>query len=290
MRNMESLDVVRRHFAEEVCLAGGIQSGDVAAAFATVPREAFLGPGPWLTPLAPRQLGEEWSYRPTPDADPRHLYHNVLVAIDPDRALHSGLPSFLAFKIEAARIREKDRVVHVGCGVGYYTAVMAELASGGHVVAIEADEELAERSRENLKPWANVEVVAGDGTKLDPGEADVFFINAGVTHPSPIWLERLAPSGRLVLPLTRTKDGGPSQGIVLLIEPSEGQFAARAISWISVYDCVGGRDDRWNVALDEALARGDADRIHRLAKANHAPAEGCWVHVADYCFSMKDVN
>jgi protein-L-isoaspartate(D-aspartate) O-methyltransferase len=50
----------------------------------------------------------------------------VLVAIDEKRLLNNGPPSFLAILIEALALQEGDHVVHVGCGTGYYSAILAE--------------------------------------------------------------------------------------------------------------------------------------------------------------------
>jgi protein-L-isoaspartate(D-aspartate) O-methyltransferase len=257
------------------------------AAFAAVPRERFLGPGPWQIPLGPRRFGEPWSYRSTRTSDPRHVYHNILIAIDRERELHNGLPSFLAFKIEAARVSFTDRVVHIGCGVGYYTAIMAELAREGSVVAIETDADLARRSRENLVPWKNVEVVSGDGTTYDPGYADVFFVNAGATHPSRVWLDRLAEFGRMILPLTY-RDHQSSRGIVLLIDRGgQDDLSARTLCGISVFDCTGGRDSGFNAALGTALEREDSDEIRSLKPSDHPPAASCWAHLGDVCVSRE---
>jgi GNAT superfamily N-acetyltransferase len=76
----------RRGYAEELRFTAPIRSPAVVAAFAAVPRERFLGPGPWriLSPMSP---GEYWT---TEDADPRHLYHDVLAAIDEPRRLNNG--------------------------------------------------------------------------------------------------------------------------------------------------------------------------------------------------------
>jgi len=77
-------------------------------------------------------------YWTTPDADPQHLYHDVLVAIDEMRLLNNGQPSFLVFLIEALARQDGDHVVHVGCGTGYYSAILAELVGlKGHVTALE---------------------------------------------------------------------------------------------------------------------------------------------------------
>jgi protein-L-isoaspartate O-methyltransferase len=57
-------------------------------------------------------------------------------------------------------------------------------------------------ARANLNHLASVEVVTGDGITYDAGEMDAIFINAGVTHPQPLWLDRLRTSGRLLIPIT----------------------------------------------------------------------------------------
>jgi protein-L-isoaspartate(D-aspartate) O-methyltransferase len=71
----------------------------------------------------------------------------------------------------------------VGAGTGYYSAILAELVGPeGRVLAFEIDAELAERAADNLEPWPQAEVVAGDGALLDPGPADVIVVNAGWTR------------------------------------------------------------------------------------------------------------
>src|SRR5262245_11002765 len=82
-------------------------------------------------------------------------------------------------------------------GVGYYTAILAEVAGPlGHITAIDVDADLAQRARIHLAPWPQVEVVTDDGGQLDTGPCDAIFVNAGATHPRPLWLEPLRPGGR----------------------------------------------------------------------------------------------
>jgi hypothetical protein len=52
-------------------------------AFATVPWESFVGPGTWRT-KSPMRI---WEYRTTPDANPRHVYHDALIALDETRGI-----------------------------------------------------------------------------------------------------------------------------------------------------------------------------------------------------------
>src|ERR1700743_1342682 len=84
-----SLAQARRTFAESIRTMGGIKSPALVDALATVPREDFLGPGPWRI-LRAAEMAK--GYQSTPDPDPRHICDNVLVALDESRKLNNGEP------------------------------------------------------------------------------------------------------------------------------------------------------------------------------------------------------
>src|SRR5262245_60409686 len=135
------LEPARKAYAENVCSMVAVRSAELVRAFATVRREDYLGPGPWKI-LAPPNF---FRYRETPDDDPRHLYANVLVAIDAARALNNGEPASLARWLDALDLTAGSRSAHIGCGVGYYSAIAAEVVgTEGQVLAIEIDAMLAE--------------------------------------------------------------------------------------------------------------------------------------------------
>ena len=92
----------RRFFAEELEAVCKLRSPALVDAFATVPRERFLRPGPW-TVLAESDVmaGHGARRRATPDADPARVYHNIAVAIDPARQLFNGQPGTLGVWIDA---------------------------------------------------------------------------------------------------------------------------------------------------------------------------------------------
>jgi hypothetical protein len=119
----EQLEAVRRFYAEELRFAAGLRSPVLVAAFATVPRERFVGAGPWRI-RSPMGIADYWT---TDDADPRRLYQDVLVALDETRGINNGQPSLWAFLIDQLDIAAGANVLHLGCGTGYYTAIMAEL-------------------------------------------------------------------------------------------------------------------------------------------------------------------
>jgi protein-L-isoaspartate(D-aspartate) O-methyltransferase len=275
----------RAWFAEEIRVVAGLDTAALVAAFGRVPREVFLGPGPWQI-MPPGEPGGP--YRTTADADPKHLYRDVLVAIDPARKLNNGHPSSLARWIAAADVRAGDRVLHVGCGVGYYTAIFAELAGpSGQVVGIEVDPALAARARAALAPWSTVEVETGDASALH-GAFDAMFINAGCTHPRPEWLAALAPGGRLVIPLTMHIPGMPhSVGVMLRTERREGaRWPAKVVTPVGIYDCENARNPENEAELRKLVALGPTgklgDGLIAVLEA-HERGSDCLVHLPGFC-------
>jgi protein-L-isoaspartate(D-aspartate) O-methyltransferase len=274
------LNSARRSYAEELKYVARIKSDALVRAFAKVRRERFLGPGPWRIPWGQ----EHWT---TEDDDPKHIYHNVLVAIDPKRHLNNGQPGFLAFLIDALELKAGERVAHIGCGTGYYSAIMAEVVGKkGRVTSVEIDRKLAARAKRNLSPWRQVSVVAADGSTCGLGTVDALLINAGATHPAAIWLDALAPGGRLILPLTIDNRSGS----VLKVTRLTGGYSARFISEVGIFPCDGARNRRANRQLKAAFQSGRQNTVRSLRRDRHKPNRACWLHGADFCLSRTAVS
>src|SRR5712692_8226535 len=282
---MSDLAALRRFYAEEVRAVSDVRSEALVRAFATVPREHYLGPGPWQI-LAPSEPGRG-RYRTTEDDDPRHLYHNVLVAIDAARWLNNGQPASLALWIDALDLREGERVVHVGCGLGYYSAILAEVVGAdGHVTALEIDAALAARARRNLAHLPHVEVREADGASCDLGPADAIFVNAGAAHVSPAWLDALRVDGRLLVPLTVARDAaGHGNGGMLKVTRRPDTWTARFVSEVSIFPCIGARDAALNERLKEAFQTPNCQAVASLRRDRHDSTDTCWLHGDDVCLS-----
>jgi protein-L-isoaspartate(D-aspartate) O-methyltransferase len=290
-----TIDLRRRFFAEELEAVCNLRSSHLVDAFAAVPRERFLRPGPWAV-LADSDFmaGSATQTRLTPDADPARVYHNIVVGIDPSRQLFNGQPGTLGLWIDALDLLPGARVLHIGCGLGYYTAVMAHcVGSTGRVVAFEVDAALAAEARANLTSYPWVDARCGDASQPLDETFDAILVNVGVTHPLESWLSAVVPGGRMTLPLTGTMAALGSnigKGLVLLLTRQEaGDFAARVITFVAIYSAIGLRDPDMNDRLGKAMVGGAAQwrAVKRLRRDTHEPAASCWLHAPRCCLSME---
>ena len=293
---MDELERAQGAFARALVDALPADGGTVAGArrealrraFARVPREAYLGPPPWPV-WRPGTSGSQ------PTDDPRELQADVLVDVDSRRRINNGLPSLWAGVYDTLGIREGERVVHVGCGTGYYSAILAELVGPtGRVLAVELEPDLAARARRNLGGAARVEVVCGDGTAYPKEPCDVVVVNAGGTRIAEAWLDGLAPGGRLYVPLTVNPDDperGIGVGVGWVVERrGDAALAARLAGTVGIYPCIGGRSAEADRALHAALSGGleAAGAVRSLRRDAHPEEPGCWVHLPGCCLSRDE--
>lgn len=112
-------------------------------------------------------------------------------------------PSLIAHMIDAADLLPGDRVLEVGTGFGYQTALLAKLT--GDVVSIERHPSITDAARSNLERAgiAGVELVVGDGWKGVPDKApyEAIIVSASADGLPQALADQLADGGRLVIPL-----------------------------------------------------------------------------------------
>lgn len=287
------LAIIRRAFARQMLAIAGVE-GDVRLenAFAGVRRERFVGPPPWI--MSRGAAG----YRGLASTDPAILYQDILVALSPERGVNNGSPSLHAHWLHAAQLREGESVAHIGCGTGYYTALIAELVGpSGKVLAVEFDPALASLAADNLADRPNVTVVCGDGAVWPQEPVDCVYVNFSVERPADAWLERLKPGGRLIFPLgvpdaTRTaRRRRPAfYGLGLLIERVAGGFSARSLG-NAFFVCAegelaAGNDER--AALVAAFEKGRAELVRSLCWKQPPAPERSWFVGSGWSLSYDD--
>ena len=176
-------------------VAAGVRGGRLIDAFREVPRAGFV----------PTELVERaYLDRPLP------IPHGQVTT----------QPSLSAKMIEALALTDPERVLEVGTGYGFQTALLACLS--GFVWSVERFPDVAATARENLARQGieNVEVVAGDGTRGLPEHApyDATLVSAAFTSVPPPLAEQLVAGGRLVQPV----GSGGREAVVLFEKGPEG--------------------------------------------------------------------
>ena len=274
-----SLDEVRSFYAR--LMAGAAQSNDarLERIFELVPRELFMPPGPWKVMVNDR-------YFETPSADPVYLYQNALIALDASKGINNGMPFLHAAWIGKAAPQPGEVVVHIGAGTGYYSAILSLLVlPGGRVEAFELEEHLAERATGNLAAFDNVTIHNADAVSLPLPDADLIYVNAGVSAPPASWLRALKPSGRMIFPWR------PAEKIAMacLISRKPAGFAFKPLHPAGFIPCVGASEaDRAAIQAPDYAAVWNTHAVHLTA--DRAPDETATAVYADLWFSREPLS
>ena len=303
----------RRFLAEEIRVTANIRSPRIVDAIASVARDKFLPPGPWMIRGMADVFGPP---RYTDDADPRHVHHDISVAIDQSRQLYNGQPSLIARWFEEAGVAEGQRIVHIGTGTGYFTALLAHIVGpAGHVHGIEVDPDLARQAGANLadRPWVAIE--QGNGAADLPCDNDAVLVHAGATHVLDAWLDALRDGGRLLVPLTGALSGfaGPAaaklppepmkgnmpaamkaammanigKGFMVLVTRAGNDWKVRPLPAIpvAIYSLKDVGDETLGAALGQAMMSGRLMKVTRVRRDKHDAGEACVLHSATTCLT-----
>lgn len=193
---MDRLEAHKLFFAQLVTANAGVPATEqnLIQAFASTPRENFVGGGPW-------QVFTRVGYVQTPTDDPALLYQDITVALKSEEQINNGQPTLHAVCLATLGVKEGEVVVHIGAGTGYYTALLAKLTGPtGAVFAYEIDRDMAERATKNLAEYSNVTVHHRSGAEGEFPTCDIVYVNAGATAPLDVWLDSLRAGGRLLFP------------------------------------------------------------------------------------------
>jgi len=198
------LEDARNLFAAVLSRVSGRHVPAIERAFRAIRREDFFPDGPWLTFTAA-------GYVPTPAADAILLQQNLLFAIDAEKGINNGEPSLHAAWLAAVRPKPGEHALHVGCGNGFYSAVIANLVDRhGSVTAFEIEPEIAASARRYLASFPQVAVQTASAAGAILPSSDLIYVNASSCEPLANWVDALRPNGRLVFPWQAASDLGVS--------------------------------------------------------------------------------
>jgi protein-L-isoaspartate(D-aspartate) O-methyltransferase len=190
----------------------GIRDERLLAAMSTVPRHEFVSQQNW---------NEAYADHPIPIAEKQT----------------TSQPYMIAAMIQAAEIKPEDRVLEIGAGSGYQTAVLAELAS--QVFAVERYASLAETAQKTLERlgYRNAKIVTGDGSLGIPEVApfNVIIVSAAAPRVPPALVEQLAVGGRLIVPVGESEQ----QVVQLLQKNADGSTSIRTLEGCRFVPLIG---------------------------------------------------
>ena len=198
----KNLEYLKEKMVQEQLLRRDIKDKKVLNVFNKVPRHRFVDP-----------------------AMQREAYSDFPLSIGEDQTISQ--PYMVALMVQLLDIAKSDKVLEIGTGSGYETAIIAELGSA--IFSIERIEKLANKARLLLEKldYKNIHIKIGDGTlgweKFAPFEK-IVVTAASSQAPRPL-LDQLKEGGRLVMPI------GPrfSQRLIVLEKSRDGHIDEKDI-------------------------------------------------------------
>jgi protein-L-isoaspartate(D-aspartate) O-methyltransferase len=185
-----------RHAMVETQLrARGIRDQQLLNAMASVPRHEFLDP---------RYRGQAYEDHPLPIAAGQTI----------------SQPYIVALMLELLQLDASSKVLEIGTGSGYQTAVLSKIA--GHVYSVERHPELARQAAETLSllGLSNISVVTGDGSLglAEHAPFDAIVVSAAAAEIPPALFEQLREGGRMIIPV-----GPPEAQELQLVRKQDGK-------------------------------------------------------------------
>lgn len=167
-----------------------------------------------------------------------HAFDNSPLPIGKGQTISQ--PFIVALMTDLIAPNRRDKILEVGTGSGYQTAVLAELVN--HLYTIEIIPKLAQKSRRRLEKegYSNISFLEGDGYYGWPDEApfDAIMVTAAVEHIPQTLIDQLVPGGRLVLPVGERRY---SQDLILVEKGLTGSIEKTRLMPVSFVPLTGSR-------------------------------------------------
>jgi protein-L-isoaspartate(D-aspartate) O-methyltransferase len=193
--------------------ARGIHDERVLGAMARVPRHEFV---------AERFQDRAYEDHPIPIAEAQTI----------------SQPYIVAFMLESLALEPNSKVLEVGTGSGYQTALLAELS--GHITSVERIPRLAQEAQSTLARlgYNNVNIIVGDGSQGWPDAApfDAIIVAAAAPRVPAALFEQLTENGRMVIPV-----GPPDAQELLLVRKLNGRPLSQRLEGCRFVPLIGAQ-------------------------------------------------
>lgn len=166
----------RQQMVKTQIIARGIRNKRVIAAMLAVPRHEFV-----------------------PEALQESAYQDYPLAIGQEQTISQ--PYIVALMSELLALQGTERVLEIGTGSGYQTAILAELAE--QVISVERIPELYEQAKKRLVKYANLVTMRANGVEGCVGYApyDAIIVTAAAREFTQVLFEQLKENGAIVIPV-----------------------------------------------------------------------------------------
>jgi protein-L-isoaspartate(D-aspartate) O-methyltransferase len=200
-----------------VHIAGrGVRTPHILNAMREIPREEFVEPA---------FMAQAYADSPLPIGEGQTISQPLMVAL----------------MIEEAEVKPGDRVLDVGSGSGYGTAVLSRIAERVYGIELHATLAQAAMTRVERLGYDNIEMRVGDGTMGWPEAApfDAILVAAAGTHVPQALKEQLAIGGCLVMPVIRN---APYQTLTKVRRTGNEDFQEEDVGAVMFVPLIEGRE------------------------------------------------
>jgi methyltransferase of ATP-grasp peptide maturase system len=216
--------------------SGHLRSSSWRAAFEQTPRHVFVPSiitisesGPTTTSGAHPAQHQSWLNQVYSDDSlvTQYLAHPSLMMAGAKPLLvstsSSTMPSLMARMLEALDVHDGHRVLEIGTGTGYNTALLCHRLGSDNVVSIDIDPTLVATAKKHIASLGHhPTLIVGDGAAGVAPHApfDRIIVTAAITNIPIPWIEQLAPGGKILANLRGDLAGGT---LCLLTKDSDGE-------------------------------------------------------------------